>query len=88
MKHKLTLSIITSIKKLSLASEMEELERLSLVSRVCVELDNHFGLADKDVAEFIIYLATENPTFDKFKKSIIKEGLSDQVCTYVSFVMN
>ncbi|KAM3716919.1 putative pre-mRNA-splicing factor ATP-dependent RNA helicase [Dirofilaria immitis] len=58
--------------------EMEELERLSLVSRVCVELDNHFGLADKDVAEFIIYLATENPTFDKFKKSITKEGLADQ----------
>uniref|UniRef100_A0A1I7VSS0 RNA helicase n=3 Tax=Loa loa TaxID=7209 RepID=A0A1I7VSS0_LOALO len=57
---------------------MEELERLSLVSRVCVELDNHFGLADKDVAEFIIYLATENPTFDKFKKSITKEGLADQ----------
>ncbi|VIO98778.1 Uncharacterized protein BM_BM3113 [Brugia malayi] len=57
---------------------MEELERLSLVSRVCVELDNHFGLADKDVAEFVIYLATENPTFDKFKKSIMKEGLADQ----------
>uniref|UniRef100_A0A915PPL1 RNA helicase n=1 Tax=Setaria digitata TaxID=48799 RepID=A0A915PPL1_9BILA len=57
---------------------MEELERLALVSRVCVELDNHFGLADKDVAEFIIYLATENPTFDKFKKSIVKEGLADQ----------
>ncbi|VDN95136.1 unnamed protein product [Brugia pahangi] len=57
---------------------MEELERLSLVSRVCVELDNHFGLADKDVAEFIIYLATENPSFDKFKKSIMKEGLADQ----------
>ncbi|VDK72410.1 unnamed protein product [Litomosoides sigmodontis] len=60
------------------SKKMEELERLSLVSRVCVELDNHFGLADKDVAEFIIYLATENPTFDKFKKSIMKEGLADQ----------
>uniref|UniRef100_A0A8R1XW19 RNA helicase n=1 Tax=Onchocerca volvulus TaxID=6282 RepID=A0A8R1XW19_ONCVO len=57
---------------------MEELERLSLVSRVCVELDNHFGLADKDVAEFIIYLATENPTFDKFKEAIMEEGLADQ----------
>ncbi|VDN03033.1 unnamed protein product [Thelazia callipaeda] len=57
---------------------MEELERLSLVSRVCVELDNHLGIADKDVAEFIIFLATENSTFDKFKKAIIKEGLADQ----------
>lgn len=67
---------------------MEELERLSLVSRVCVELDNHFGLADKDVAEFIIHLATENPTFDKFKKSITKEGLADQVRMNTSFVAN
>lgn len=67
---------------------MEELERLSLVSRVCVELDNHFGLADKDVAEFIIYLATENPTFDKFKKSITKEGLADQVCVYTGLDPN
>ncbi|OZC12274.1 ATP-dependent RNA helicase Dhx8 family protein [Onchocerca flexuosa] len=58
--------------------EMEELERLSLVSRVCVELDNHFGLADKDVAEFIIHLATENPTFEKFKQAIMEEGLADQ----------
>ncbi|MCP9264634.1 ATP-dependent RNA helicase dhx8 [Dirofilaria immitis] len=60
--------------------EMEELERLSLVSRVCVELDNHFGLADKDVAEFIIYLATENPTFDNVKpltddKELLRETL-------------
>uniref|UniRef100_A0A915AD75 RNA helicase n=2 Tax=Parascaris univalens TaxID=6257 RepID=A0A915AD75_PARUN len=57
---------------------MDELERLSLVSKVCIELENHFNVGDKDVAEFIIHLATEYPTFDKFKKAIHNEGLGDQ----------
>lgn len=42
-------------------------------------LGNYFGLANKNVTEFAIYLATENLTFDKFKKSIMKEGLADKV---------
>ncbi|VDM61265.1 unnamed protein product [Angiostrongylus costaricensis] len=57
---------------------MEELERLSLVSKVCSELDNHFGIKDKDVAEFIIELATISKTFDKFKRALAEEGLADQ----------
>ncbi|VDN52257.1 unnamed protein product [Dracunculus medinensis] len=57
---------------------MDDLERLSLISKVCVELENHFGFGDKTVAEFIIHLITENPTFDKFKKAIIAEGLGDE----------
>ncbi|VDK51347.1 unnamed protein product [Anisakis simplex] len=65
---------------------MDELERLSLVSKVCVELENHFNMGDKDVAEFIIHLAEENPTFDKFKKAITREGLGDQVSHSLSFL--
>ncbi|MFH4977209.1 hypothetical protein AB6A40_003918 [Gnathostoma spinigerum] len=57
---------------------MEELERISLVSKVCVELENHFNISDKTVAEFVIHLADQNPTFDKFKKAIENEGLGDQ----------
>lgn len=57
---------------------MDELEHLSLVSKICTELENHLGLNDKDVAEFIIDLANKNPTFDKFKKSLEAEGLADQ----------
>ncbi|KAJ1372355.1 putative pre-mRNA-splicing factor ATP-dependent RNA helicase mog-5 [Parelaphostrongylus tenuis] len=57
---------------------MEELERLSLVSKVCSELDNHFGIKDKDVAEFIIELATISKTFDKFKRALAEEGLGEQ----------
>ncbi|VDM50566.1 unnamed protein product [Toxocara canis] len=70
-------------KKHRVATEMDELERLSLVSKVCVELENHFNMGDKDVAEFIIHLATEHPTFDKFKKAIHREGLGDQVLLFI-----
>ncbi|KAK6062247.1 hypothetical protein COOONC_00086, partial [Cooperia oncophora] len=58
--------------------EMDELERLSLVSKVCSELDNHFGIKDKDVAEFIIELATMNNTFEKFKRALDEQGLGEQ----------
>ena len=58
---------------------MDQLEHLSLVSKVLGELENHFGVADKDVAEFVIQMAQENPTFDKFKKELEVQGLSDQV---------
>ncbi|KAJ1367695.1 hypothetical protein KIN20_028655 [Parelaphostrongylus tenuis] len=57
---------------------MEELERLSLVSKVCSELDNHFGIKDKDVAEFIIELATISKTFDKFKRALAEEDLENR----------
>ena len=30
-------------------NELQELEYLSLVSKVCTELDNHLGLNDKDL---------------------------------------
>ena len=49
--------------ELALGKNMEELkklEHLSLVSKICVELDNHLGLGDKTLAEFIIHLAEEN----------------------------
>lgn len=29
--------------------ELEQLEYLSLVSKVCTELDNHLGISDKDL---------------------------------------
>ncbi|XP_053625394.1 ATP-dependent RNA helicase DHX8 [Plodia interpunctella] len=54
--------------------EVAKLEHLSLVSKVCTELDNHLGLNDKDLAEFIIDLADKNPNFDDFKKALIENG--------------
>lgn len=54
--------------------EVLELEHLSLVSRICTELDNHLGMNDKDLAEFIIHLAEKNTEFNSFKKVLIENG--------------
>ncbi|XP_062382416.1 ATP-dependent RNA helicase DHX8-like [Sardina pilchardus] len=54
--------------------ELQRLEYLSMVSKVCTELDNHLGLNDKDLAEFIISLAEKHPTFDCFKEALLKNG--------------
>ena len=32
--------------------ELDKLEHLSLVSKVCTELDNHLGLNDKDLGKY------------------------------------
>ena len=50
--------------------ELQQLEHLSLVSKVCTELDNHYGMNDKDLAEFIIHLADKNNTYTTFKKAL------------------
>ncbi|XP_042229267.1 ATP-dependent RNA helicase DHX8-like isoform X1 [Homarus americanus] len=54
--------------------DLSKLERLSLVSKICVELENHLGLNDKDVAEFIISLAEKSKRLDKFKKELEDNG--------------
>lgn len=35
---------------------------LSLVSKVTTELDNHLGVNNKDLAEFIVNLVDQSPT--------------------------
>ncbi|ESN96360.1 hypothetical protein HELRODRAFT_189215 [Helobdella robusta] len=52
----------------------KKLEYLSLVSKICTELENHYSLNDKDLAEYIIHLAEKNPTYDSFKKSLYDNG--------------
>ncbi|KAJ8346247.1 hypothetical protein SKAU_G00304400 [Synaphobranchus kaupii] len=54
--------------------ELKKLEYLSLVSKVCTELDNHLGINDKDLAEFVISLAERQPNFDGFKAMLLKNG--------------
>ena len=36
---------------MSAMDEIERLEQLSLVSKVCTELENHLGLNDKDLGK-------------------------------------
>ncbi|XP_070707683.1 ATP-dependent RNA helicase DHX8-like [Pempheris klunzingeri] len=54
--------------------EIQRLEYLSLVSKVCTELENHLGISEKDLAEFIINLAEKHPTFEDFKAALCKNG--------------
>ncbi|KAJ3643058.1 hypothetical protein Zmor_025795 [Zophobas morio] len=55
-------------------NEVEKLEYLSLVSKVCTELENHLGMNDKDLAEFIIHLSEKHDTFETFKKVLVENG--------------
>ncbi|CAF0749495.1 unnamed protein product [Didymodactylos carnosus] len=50
--------------------ELEKLEYLSLVSKICTELDNHLGVNDMVLAEFIIYLAQTASSYDTFKNEL------------------
>ena len=54
--------------------ELKQLEHLSLVSKVCSELENHYEMNDKDLAEFIIHLAEEHKDFEDFKKALQENG--------------
>nr|AAH73477.1 MGC80994 protein [Xenopus laevis] len=54
--------------------ELQKLEYLSLVSKVCTELDNHLGINDKDLAEFVISLAEKSTSFEIFKSALEKNG--------------
>lgn len=57
-----------------ITEEMLKLEQLSLISKICTELENHLGISDKVLAEFIIALADKNDSFDKFKEALVKNG--------------
>ena len=54
--------------------ELGKLEYLSLVSKVCTELDNHLGMDDKDLAEFVIDLVDKNQKFELFRNELIQNG--------------
>ena len=45
-----------------LLGDLVKLEKISLVSKVCTELENHLGVNDKDIAEFVIHLAEKHDT--------------------------
>ena len=59
---------------MGLKKELGKLEYLSLVSKVCTELDNHLGMDDKDLAKFVINLVDKNPKFETFRNELIQNG--------------
>ena len=62
------------MSKNDILGDIEKLEKISLVSKICTELENHLNLNDKDLAEYIIHLAEKNDTFDSFKQVLHKNG--------------
>jgi len=64
--------------------DLKKLEHLSLVSRVVTEMENHFGIGEKEVAEFVIDIAKRSKTFDVFKKALKEQGLDEGVSLLTS----
>ncbi|GJW35443.1 probable pre-mRNA-splicing factor ATP-dependent RNA helicase DEAH5 [Tanacetum coccineum] len=55
-------------------ASLKKLEYLSLVSKVCTELESHLGFTDKVLAEFITDLGRKCLTVDEFDKKLKKNG--------------
>eukprot|EP00929_Paragymnodinium_shiwhaense_P002801 TRINITY_DN103095_c0_g1_i1.p1 TRINITY_DN103095_c0_g1~~TRINITY_DN103095_c0_g1_i1.p1 ORF type:complete len:1156 (-),score=318.59 TRINITY_DN103095_c0_g1_i1:110-3577(-) len=53
---------------------MEALRRLSLISKVTIEIQNHWGIEDKTLAEFVIELAESAAGIDDFEKQLSENG--------------
>lgn len=67
--------------------ELQKLRNLSLVSKICTELENHLGLSDKVLAEFLIDLARKNATLHHFRASVTQhcdgESLPDALTSSI-----
>ncbi|KAK1417406.1 hypothetical protein QVD17_26533 [Tagetes erecta] len=52
----------------------KKLEYLSLVSKVCTELESHLGFSDKVLAEFITEIGRKSQTLDQFDTKLKQNG--------------
>jgi len=57
-----------------MAAALAKLAKLSLVNKVTKELENHLGVGDKTLAEFVISLAEEHKTADAFREALSAVG--------------
>jgi ATP-dependent RNA helicase DHX8/PRP22 len=55
-------------------SGLKKLEYLSLVSKVCTELEAHIGCSDKTLAQFIVDIAQRSHTVEAFDQGLKKNG--------------
>ncbi|RZC93577.1 hypothetical protein C5167_007613 [Papaver somniferum] len=53
---------------------LKELEYLSLVSKVCTELESHLGFSDKVLAEFITEIGRDAESVDEFDSELKNKG--------------
>ena len=54
--------------------DLVKLQYLSLVSKICTEFENHLGLTDKVLAEFVIDLADKHSNISSFNKALLENG--------------
>ncbi|EEF29704.1 probable pre-mRNA-splicing factor ATP-dependent RNA helicase DEAH5 [Ricinus communis] len=57
-----------------MATDLNKLEYLSLVSKICSDLETHLGFADKELAEFVIHLGRNSDTFHQFDSKLKRNG--------------
>jgi ATP-dependent RNA helicase DHX8/PRP22 len=53
---------------------LKKLEYLSLVSKVCTELEVHIGCFDKTLAEFIVDITQHSDMVEAFNQALKKNG--------------
>ncbi|KAF0682799.1 Aste57867_25098 [Aphanomyces stellatus] len=53
---------------------MDKLQELSLISKVCSELESHLGMSDRTLAEFIIHMARESADGKSFHAAMTENG--------------
>jgi ATP-dependent RNA helicase DHX8/PRP22 len=54
--------------------DLESLELLSLVSKITSELENHLGISDKTLAEFVLDQHTKCSSLEEFKTTLSEMG--------------
>ncbi|GMI34637.1 hypothetical protein TrCOL_g13015 [Triparma columacea] len=64
---------------MSALSAVERLQALSLISKVCEALDEHLGMSDKTLAEFIIDLAETSGTLEVFAGRLAENGVEGRL---------
>ncbi len=58
-----------------MSSEIEELDRLSVLGKVCRLISDHLGIDDRTLAEFVIHLAeTQSCNRDRFMGALKENG--------------
>ena len=61
---------LQTTRPLATMDDLEQLELLSLVSKVTSEISNYMGIADKTIAEFVIAEHAKCATLDKFQTAL------------------
>ena len=65
-----SISFSTPLSLTTVDMDLQQLEKLALVSKITQELANHIGIESSTLAQFIIHIHEESPTLADFQKSL------------------